>query len=383
MSRNSWMWKHDGLWFILSSFSGSGSQDIRNIIPFGGKGFLLGGNSQNSTSSTAHKAEVPLSSCVSSPKKFFTPASPAKTLSPPAHNCLSEKTSGLPSVRPSTSSGEKPPVKRSVGNTRAFVNINGSPVKVSKVQSVSGGQRAEKVKQKSIQDLFSKANLRKSESQSSISDTQSKIDILASSNSASFNFTKQQTNHLTSSPKYSPVLSATSQGSPTKPAQSKYFTDSGSVVAAGRDQVSRKRMRDGLSSSASIFDFFQKTLSDSARGESVKAKSHATQQRTAATTASSSTSTSLQSSAGLHSAASPSSSSSVLMVSCPACQVKVQESKINEHLDSCLSWRIFKGFKPISKQENAQFYRLILLDKTILTVMLKTEWSRTWIDKHG
>lgn len=45
----------------------------------------------------------------------------------------------------------------------------------------------------------------------------------------------------------------------------------------------------------------------------------------------------LPSSSTSSSSSSSSSSSVVMMVSCPVCQAKVQESKINEHLDSCLS----------------------------------------------
>ncbi|KAM6915587.1 DNA-dependent metalloprotease SPRTN [Xenentodon cancila] len=308
-----------------STPEGSGSQDIRNIIPFSGKGFLLGGNSQSSMSSvsSSHTAVVPVKTSVSSPKESPPPARPAESLNSPARTGFSGQTKrisgGFPTIRPATSAGEKPPVKRSVGNTRAFVSINGSPVKIPKFHRSSGGQEAEKIKQKSIPDLFNNANLRKSESQSSISDTQTKKDVLLSASSASSTFSKQQT----------------SQGSATKPTQSKYFRGSDSVAggAVGRDQTSRKRTWDDRSGSASISDFFQKTLGgDSAASrESANPKSPAVQQRTATTTASSSISTSVQSSGA------SSSYPSVLMVSCPVCLTKVQDSKINEHLDSCLS----------------------------------------------
>ncbi|XP_040919670.1 DNA-dependent metalloprotease SPRTN [Toxotes jaculatrix] len=347
-----------------STTTGSGSQDIRNIIPFSGKGFVLGGKSQSSTSSSpSHKPPVPvgkisLSSPTSSPKKLFTPSSPAKTLTSPVHSGLDNTgiSSAFPSVRPAASTGMKPPVKRSVSNTRVFVNINGSPVRIPKHHSSSSSQGAEKIKQRSIEDLFNSTGIRKSVGQSSFSNTNTKTDSLTSptsimsSTSPSSFFPKQ---HSSSSSSKSVVPN---KGSPAKQTpNTKYFSQSNSDStsgAAGGGQTSRKRPWDDRSSSASISDFFQKTLgSDSAASrESIKTKSPAVQQRTATSTAtttssSSSSTSSLHSSAGLHSVTSSSSSSSsstssssfALMVSCPVCQAKVQESKINEHLDSCLS----------------------------------------------
>ncbi|XP_072218727.1 DNA-dependent metalloprotease SPRTN [Leuresthes tenuis] len=296
--------------------TGSGSQDIRNIIPFSGKGFLLGGVPAQSQSSMSSTTPVPLSNAGSSQKKLFTPASPAKT------SRFSDQSKGISSsrtsIRPPASTGVKPAVKRSVGNTRVFVNINGSPVKVQKSKSSSGSQGADKPKQKSIQDLFNNTSLGKSGSQSC--NTETKRDAPSSPKTSSTTTSSVFT-------KNSPLLSSASQGT-TGPAQSKYFGDSGGVTtseAAGRGQTSRKRPWDN--SSASISDFFQRTPGT----DSIKTKSPAVQQRTASITSSS-----LQSSAGLHSGAAT-SPPSALMVSCPVCQAKVQESKINEHLDSCLS----------------------------------------------
>ncbi|KAI3364097.1 hypothetical protein L3Q82_010922 [Scortum barcoo] len=338
----------------------SGSQDIRNIIPFSGRGFLLGGKSQPSTSTSSSpspKLAVPVvkassSSPVSSPSKLFTPPSPAKSLDPTNNKGIS---SSFPSVRPATS---KPPVKKSVSNTRVFVNINGSPVRISKPQG--GSQEARKIKQRSIEGLFNSTNLRRPESQSSTSNTETRRDPLTSPNSrvgtASSFFPKQQSNHSATSPKTPkpspskssssrfPVVSAGTKGSPVKPTQSKYFnhSDSSSTSGAtGGGLPSRKRPWDDRRSSASIFDFFQKTLSSNsaASRESVNTQSPATQQGTSTITTSSSSASSLHSAAGQPSftPSSSSSSSSALMVSCPVCQAKVQESKINEHLDSCLS----------------------------------------------
>ncbi|KAM6991978.1 LOW QUALITY PROTEIN: DNA-dependent metalloprotease SPRTN [Tautogolabrus adspersus] len=325
-----------------SATAGSGLQDIRNIIPFSGKGFLLGGTSQTSTSS---KPPVPVvktsSSPFSSPKKLLTPSPPAKN-SPVRSSVGNQGLSNtFTSVRPAASTGLKPPVKRSVSNTQAFVNINGSPVRISKAQGSS--QEANNIKQKSIEDIFNRTNFRKSLSQTSNSNTETTKDspnYTTGATSTSSFFPKQQSNNSASSPKTSKpspskpssskFSSSGTKGSPVKPTQSKYFNHSNSESASG--SVSRKRPWDERSSSASIFDFFQKTLgSDSAASrESVKTKSPAMQQRTATATA---TTTSSSSS----SSTSYSSSSSALMVSCPVCQAKVQDSNINAHLDSCLS----------------------------------------------
>uniref|UniRef100_A0A673B1D5 DNA-dependent metalloprotease SPRTN n=1 Tax=Sphaeramia orbicularis TaxID=375764 RepID=A0A673B1D5_9TELE len=257
------------------------SQDIRNIIPFSGKGFSLGGTSQTSTSSPPLVSVVKTSSSspASPPQKVLPLSSPRNSLTSPVRSGLDDQTkcisSASPPVRPGNPSGQKPNMKKSVSNTRVFVNVTGSPVRISKANG------AEKVKQRSIDELFNNSNLRKP----------------SSSNNTS--------------------------------------------GAAVRGQASRKRSWDDARSSASIFDFFQKTLSSNsaASRESINAKLPAMQQRTAS--ASSSSASSPHSSAGQHGATSSSlsssSSSAALMVSCPVCQVKVQESKINEHLDSCLS----------------------------------------------
>ncbi|XP_062293286.1 DNA-dependent metalloprotease SPRTN [Scomber scombrus] len=337
-----------------STTTGSGSQDIRNIIPFSGKGFSLGGKSSTS-SSLFNKPPVPAgktapSSSISSPRKPLTPSSPAKGLNTPVGSSLNNPTTGVsstfPSIRPVASGGQKPPIKRSVSNTRVFVSVNGSPVRLPKPHStLSSSQGADRIKQKSIGGLFNITGLRKSTSQSStsISTTDTKRDSLMSpkgtmgATSAPSFFPKQSSNHSSSTSsiskpnpnnsnhsKYPPVIPT--KGSQAKPTQSKYFHDStrdSKPGASSGGQVSRKRPLDDSGGSASILNFFHKTLSsdsDTSR-ESVKIEAPAMQQRTATATATSSTS----------------SSSSVMMVSCPVCQAKVQESKINAHLDSCLS----------------------------------------------
>ncbi len=341
--------------FVLFSLSVSGSQDIRNVIPFSGRGFLLGGKSQSSSSSVL-AVEASLFSPISSPQKLFTPSSPAKSSGQDNKGISSTFTS----IRQATSTGQKPPMKRSVSNTKVFVNINGSPVRISKPHSSSSSssQEANKIKQRSIEELFSSMSSRKSLSQSSSSSTETERASLTSptstpaANSASSFFPKQNSDQSASSPrtsnpsssqsKHSAVVSTGTKSSPATPTQSKSFnhSNSGSTSGAGGGgQAWRKRPRDDHSSSAAISYFFQKTLGSGSASsrESEKTKTPAVQQRTATAAASSSSSTSsLHSSAAPHSVT-PSSSSSALMVSCPVCQAKVQESKINEHLDSCLS----------------------------------------------
>ncbi|TNN49126.1 SprT-like domain-containing protein Spartan [Liparis tanakae] len=313
-----------------SATAGSGSQDIRNTIPFSGKGFLLGGMSQPPSSSSP----VP-----SSPKRLFTPPSPAKSLGSPVRSGLGGK--GLSG----SSAGLKRPVKKSVANIRAFVNINGSPVRIPKPHSGGRSQGADPLKQKSIGELFSSHSIGRpaAQSSSSSSNTHAKKESLPSLNSnASSIFPKQRDNSSASAPAASepsqssrPVVSTKPVGGPAKPTQSKYFSHSNSDGASG--PASRKRPWDDHRSPASIADFFQKTSgSDS---ESTKNKSPAMQQRAAAASSSSSSS-SPRSSAGLLSFTRPSlssPSSSAPTVSCPVCQAEVQESKINAHLDSCLS----------------------------------------------
>ncbi|XP_034755586.1 sprT-like domain-containing protein Spartan [Etheostoma cragini] len=329
-----------------SSYStGSGSQDIRDIIPFSGKGFLLGGVTQSSGSPPpSHTPEVP-----SSLRKLFTPSSPAKTLSSPVGPVLDNKglSSTSPCVRPAPSVGQKQPVKRSVSNTRAFVNINGSPVRIPKPHSSSSrSQDGDGATQKSIEDLFN--SFSRAAGRSATSDPETQRDSRTSPASA----TSASPLTAASSPRTSlpspsesrrSGVSSGTRGSPANPTLSEYFSGSNRARtsgAAGGGQVSRKRPWDDSRSSSSITDFFQKTSgSDPAASRGAgETKSPAMQRRTATATASSSSS--LQSSAGLNSltpSSSSLSSSSALMVSCPACQAEVQESKINEHLDSCLS----------------------------------------------
>uniref|UniRef100_A0A668AAC2 DNA-dependent metalloprotease SPRTN n=1 Tax=Myripristis murdjan TaxID=586833 RepID=A0A668AAC2_9TELE len=252
----------------------------KNIIPFSGKGFLLGGKSQSSISSSpsgGKDVEGPVVKSLSSPKKPIL-SSPSSTKSPlsPVRSGLSNQAQGIPSALPSirseVSRGQKPPIKRSVSNTRVFVNISGSPVRIPKAQGSTSGQGSvqmyrggadmSRTKQRSVQELFNSFKAANSSSTTSSSTAETKGEVPSSPKSgkntlsASSPFSQQERNHSSSSPStFGPV--------------------------------------------------------------------------TTTTTASSSASYSLPSSV--------SSSRSLLTVSCPVCQKEVQEAKINEHLDSCLT----------------------------------------------
>lgn len=287
--------------------STSGSQDIRNLIPFAGKGFILGGKSQSSTSSSP---SVQPPATVSSPQK--PPISPAKlpTTSPFRSGLETKATSSaFPSTRPVNK-----PIKRSVSNTKVFINIDGSPVRISKPNSSSGGNDgAEKVRQRSIGDLFNKLKSPSSSPNPKLTPSKS---------------TPTKSVHS----KYPPVIQT--NNSPDKAAQSKYFNETnGNRVSIG-GQGSKKRSWEDSRSSASIFDYFQKTLGSNSRDSESTSSSEV---RPKSATATTSTSSAPHVSAGQTTAASSTSFSSAVMVSCPVCQIKVQEAKINEHLDTCLS----------------------------------------------
>ncbi|KAI4798595.1 hypothetical protein KUCAC02_020623 [Chaenocephalus aceratus] len=261
------------------------SQDIRNLIPFSGKGFQLGGNPQPSP-------VVP-----PSPKKLFPPSSPAKSL--------------VPSIRPASSMVQKP-LKRSLSATPELLSTS----------------------------TALHTSLRRSTGQPSNPET--KRDPPNAAFSASGAIPKQLQNNLTSTaspsePSHS-VVSTGTNGSPGKPSQSKYISPTnsdGKSEASGSAPTSRKRPWNERGNSPSLYDFFQRALgSDSAAPRELgKTQAPAMQQRTATSSASSSTS----SLPGMLTFTPSSSSSSALMVSCPVCQTQMPESDINQHLDSCLS----------------------------------------------
>ncbi|XP_068609921.1 DNA-dependent metalloprotease SPRTN [Brachionichthys hirsutus] len=291
-----------------STTAGSGSQDIRTVISFSGKGFVLGGKSQLSSPSRS----------VSSPQQQpITPSPPASCLAPPT--CSDLEDDGIfvavPSTGPASSTGQK---KRSVGNARVFVNVNGSPVRIDRPRGGGRNREMSKIRQRSIEELFS-GTKGKSQSSSSNSDTEPKPQNATSVPPV---FPKRQIHSGASCPgasspskpsKYPAVGFIGSKGSPPKATQSKYFSHSNGDLAGS--QASRKRPWNDRDGSATVFDFFQKRLGSvsATSRESGKAKAPEIVPP------------------------SSSSASPALTVSCPVCRAKVKESHINEHLDSCLS----------------------------------------------
>uniref|UniRef100_A0A3B4ECM6 DNA-dependent metalloprotease SPRTN n=1 Tax=Pygocentrus nattereri TaxID=42514 RepID=A0A3B4ECM6_PYGNA len=173
--------------------------DIRNIIPFSGRGFVLGGSSQPSASMQKPPSQSP-------PPSQRTPEEPAKTSS------INIETQSSPihlDRRISTSSATVLP-KRSVSNTKAFININGSPVRITRDNS-----SLMRPKQRTVQDLFQARSL--------------------------------------SSPEKAATSTSRPFGSPHK---------SGTAAPGGR-----KRLRDDRNS-AHIFDFFQREVRQSSASAS-------------------------------------------------------------------------------------------------------------------
>ncbi|KAF4092074.1 hypothetical protein AMELA_G00016830 [Ameiurus melas] len=115
-----------------------GSQDIRNIIPFSGRGIVLGGSTQPSA-------------FVQKPAKIQSPTHSPKPLQGPA------RTSAADHLRSSYSVTAALP-KRSVSNHKAFVNINGSPVRVTQTTGSLASPR-----QRTVRDLFQNASAKSPE----------------------------------------------------------------------------------------------------------------------------------------------------------------------------------------------------------------------------
>lgn len=357
----------------------AGSQDIRNIIPFSGKGFLLGGSSQasSSSSSSAHRPpdrnHTPPPVCpVSPPKAVLSPlGQTTNTVRSPGRPGESShgKYSSSSTTRPTaggahvTPPGPRAPTKKSVSNTRVFTNINGSPVRIPKHSSQSTKLTdILKTKQSSVQDLFNARGLRTSQSTASSStvskppaETKSATTLLSAGGSNSFRQPRNTTsttsaNHTTgitaaassSSSSSSPLSRPGAiSGIGSKPSSAKPYHPQPSFNPASQPGLSSSRKRPWENrTSAHIFDFFQRTLQEASATSSTPStsttfSSSSREERGAATAAA----------AAVDSSPSPSSpaaqlstgASASLMVSCPVCQAKMQEAMINEHLDSCLS----------------------------------------------
>ncbi|XP_072551523.1 DNA-dependent metalloprotease SPRTN [Salminus brasiliensis] len=346
-----------------SSAAGSGSQDIRNIIPFSGKGFVLGGSTQLPAS--IQKPPIP------SPTPLLrTPEEPAKT-SP--SDTRPQLTPTQADQRVSTSIVTVLP-KRSVSNTKAFININGSPVRITKENS-----SLMRPKQRTVQDLFQAKSLNSPEKAASTTNALKSATGATASNqpfrkptvsSALDRKASGQVSHGTSctetnpfnksssnnsvgpkpgsagpllskyfgSPKNSSDISSVANfGNQKRPGSSSTFTSTkyfgsgshapastssrpfGSPHKSGTDSPGgRKRSREDRNS-AHIFDFFQREVKQSSASASSR------EQREGG-----------RANGGTAEVASTSHSTVPVTVHCPVCQSKVLESQINVHLDSCL-----------------------------------------------
>ncbi|CAM4690638.1 unnamed protein product [Leuciscus chuanchicus] len=359
-----------------SSTTGSGLQDIRNVIPFSGRGFILGGNTQTSTNKLIQsppKAQPDSDSDPDSP--------PLPRLWPIETNLPKRVSKGVSSV----------PRRKSVSNTNAFINVNGSPVRISKGKDLRG-------KQRSVQDLFQAIVLKSPERAASFPGSSKPATDATTANPAKcngassssaldtkpFGKTSLINNHhssTTTGPKPDSIESYLSKyfgnsaktelpdskskafGSPQKSATStsgyvsKLFGSNqklGSDAASsgfgntGSPQSSHSSTTSGSSSKHSgkhesnfpsprnigsprtsgttssgakkrsreehnsehIFDYFQRTVGESATS--------AVQQREEVGDAV------------------PNNPPFQITVHCPVCHIKLPESAVNEHLDSCL-----------------------------------------------
>ncbi|KAI4897810.1 hypothetical protein NFI96_022963 [Prochilodus magdalenae] len=347
-----------------SSAAGSGSQDIRNIIPFSGRGFILGGSTQPPSQSPTPSQRTP---------EVPTKTTPTKPQSSPTHLVR----------RVSTSSTTALP-KRSVSDTKAFININGSPVKIT-----SDNSSLMRPKQRTVQDLFQARSLNSPEKKASTTITTSAIKPVTSSitsnqpskipalgsaldlkplGQSSQGTSCTKTNSLNKnssnnsvgpkpasagpllskyfgSPKNSTAGTPGSSSSLKKPESSTGtpFGNSksphsespkklgsyvpsrpfgsphklhGTAAAGGRKRSREER------NSAHIFDFFQREVKQPSAAASSREQREEGRAAGGPAPAGSTP----------HSSSAP----SAITVHCPVCQSKVLESQINQHLDSCL-----------------------------------------------
>ncbi|KAI2651736.1 DNA-dependent metalloprotease SPRTN [Labeo rohita] len=351
-----------------SSTTGSGSQDIRNIIPFSGRGFVLGGNTQIST----NKSQSP-------PK-----AQPEPLASPPDSPLLPRiQPSDLKSFKRVSSGTLNVPRKKSVGNTNAFINVNGSPVRVSKANDLKG-------KQRSVRDLFqaivlkspertasaagsskpatdaSTANVAKSNGPSSSSALDRQTSLMNNHHSYSAKGPKPDSKYFGSSIQSSKFQDSKSSGSPQKSSTDTpgYFSKLfGSNQKQGSDATSSGFQNTGGPQSSHTSGSSSKHFGASEKPESNFPSPRSIDSlRTLGTTPSGakkrswdehksehisdyfqrtngkpSTST-VQQREEVEDAVQQTNNAPIqITVHCPVCHIKVPESTINEHLDSCLS----------------------------------------------
>ncbi|KAG5277470.1 hypothetical protein AALO_G00117990 [Alosa alosa] len=305
-----------------SSAIASGSQDIRNVIAFSGKGFVLGGSSQSSSSIQKPPWQSPSNSAHIPPKPQVSPRSQS-----PEIKEIGYWQSQSGSKRPSTSTVTNP-VKKSIANPKAFVNINGSPVPINKSNGQSTKKLSDHFKTKlAFQDIFGDVTSPK-KSNVSASETSSKSRTPFSDNANTHGLASSSS---TSGAATQPVLHESPFAS--RPFDRPQTSNAGGSKLGSVDPFnprlprspqksgnttpgSRKRpLDDGTSSQ--ISKYFKPSSSQNIKAEGQVASPAPSAGRTAAPQTA------------------PISMDRI-MVNCPVCQAKVPEVEINNHLDSCL-----------------------------------------------
>lgn len=321
----------------------SGGQDIRNVLPFSGRGFVLGGSSQLSSPKKPTKSHdgrfpgEPLGSLnvVWSPP---TPAAPRDANVSPQSNpgTTSSKFTGSSSFGKFQDAAKSHPSgKKSVSNTKAFININGSPVRIPgtgnrETKPLNNQTDITRAKQKSFDDLFhnkgvksllisgdSTSRASKLPSQTTrLSDVSDGRILEGTLTSKSFTHSSVEGTSLNVT---KPIIPISTPPGSSRPGPSGSCLNSKHLKSPEKSgsSVPRSRKRPWDSHlSTHIFDFFQRTSDGSDLRRPAEKPPAGVPPPSVLP--------------GPHSASS-------LTVSCPVCQITVLDTKINDHLDSCLA----------------------------------------------
>lgn len=326
--------------------------DIQTVIPFSGKGFVLGKSSQGSSpqksssvgklsensnlfgsqGSPVDRPKASGNGKLEWPEQLHSSQTNSTASAFPNSGCLAGNTN-LPSRQPQSSG------KRSVGNSKAFRNVNGSPVRILPLNGQLKNQNDfAGVKQRTVYDVFnsksfkppekagvsaSTTNFPKPENRSAEAKQRSIVDALYSQ---SFKSAEKSGASGTAMEHKKPENQPPDQSLGLKQKSSfegfnsKYFKSAEKAVADGSGVNPKKRLREE-NNTAPILNFFQKSKKELEKPTTTNAHSSNTVANI------------------LPAAARPNPdplSSPSITVSCPVCQVSILESKINEHLDSCL-----------------------------------------------
>lgn len=309
-------------------FTASGSQDIRNVIAFSGKGFVLGGSSQSSTSTQNPPWQKPSN---------LTPVPPKPQVSTPSCSAAVQEIDCGQRLRdlkrPSTSTSTVAnPVKKSIANHKAFVNINGSPVCIAKTNGHSAKNGADQLKTKLVfQDIFGDVTSPK-KGDVNTSETLPKIRTPFSDNVNTHGLPNSSLNSKAATRPVSGGNSSATRPFDHRPQSSGAGSSRQATGGpfnprlpkspqkpANPSPGSRKRPLDDAGSPP-IYKFFKTSSSPLKRTE---AGSQVVSPAPSAGQTAAQQSTSIS----IHQ----------ITVNCPVCQAKVPEVEINAHLDSCLS----------------------------------------------